>query len=113
MIRLMPRTTRTILAILLLIALPTASLVASGHVHPGSACANDTCGDACAASPPSDTDQPLCPVCELAKSLHAAAPAPPTVLPLPAPAERQPAVPAPPMPERPGILPASRSPPVC
>jgi len=113
MIPLMPRNTRTILAILLLIALPTASLVASSHVHPGSACADGVCGDACAAAAPEDSDQPLCPVCELAKSLHAAAPAPPTVLPTPAPAERQLSVAVPPAPERPHVLPASRSPPTC
>lgn len=79
----MPRSIRIILGLALLLVLPVAGLVTSGHVHgrwgaPATAggvsvCACQEAGSGrdqdCEAD--EGTDRKLCPICELAKSLQA------------------------------------------
>jgi hypothetical protein len=122
----MSRTVRTSLALVLLLALPVASFIASDHVHertgaptrgpaaPACACTESATPQPAPADGPADgdADQDLCPICELARSLHAAGP--PALLPVPvlealgsAPRATEPRMAA-----APSVRPASRSPPI-
>lgn len=125
-IDLMSRSVRTSLALVLLLALPLASFIASDHVHEKtSASAQEVATQACACSasatpqftasdsPAEDTaDQELCPICELARSLHSAGP--PMLLQVPSLESMGSAPPAtePRTAAATSIRPASRSPPV-
>jgi len=122
----MSRPIRTSLTFVLLLVLPLASLVTSGHMHgrPGPpitvgaspACVYDETASApshgpdCDAS--EDSDQLLCPICELAKSLHATGLPSLLVLPVPSPIGFAPPVPEPRANVKAHVHPTSRSPPV-
>jgi hypothetical protein len=122
----MSRPISTSLAFVLLLALPLASLVTSGHVHerpgapttsgaaPACACVETASvpqrGPDCDAS--EDSDQRLCPICELAKSLHTTGLPALLVLSVPSPIGFAPAVPEPRANVIASIHPTSRSPPV-
>ena len=124
----MTRSFRACLASCLLVALPLASIVASGHVHPRAkgllaSCSDGACAvgsstaGATAARPLTATatggEQPLCPTCELAKSLHATGLSTTLVLPVPDRGDQPPAGPAPDSPDPGSVDAPSRSPPVC
>jgi hypothetical protein len=127
----MTRSFRACLAFCLLVALPLASIVASGHVHPraggppascsGGACvegAGVTSGAAATAAPPLSAtaaggEQPLCPTCELAKSLHATGLASTLILPGLERGDQAPVGPTPDSPDPRFVDASSRSPPPC
>lgn len=123
----MSRQIRTRLAVVLLLALPLAGFIASGHVHRSVVPsmvggAAQACGCGTTATPsrsgpdcrvPVDPDQPLCPICELAKSLHATGLPAILVVPIRTAEGSAPSAPEPRLAAAPSIHPASRSPPAC
>ncbi len=121
----MTRRLRTTLAHVLLLTLPLAGVVVTSHVHGpinGPAAGDGVCpcdtvaapvagGNGCAPAAGGE-DQPLCPICELARSLHAAGLSAPAPLPTPGSVSLACTPPVDHLPAPAAIRAASRSPPL-